>query len=591
MRKWLSMLLVLTLAVTLVPSALADTIWGAVTPEPTQEIVGKDHTIIRKTVTMYMGSMDAWDDVNLYFLDGAKDLPWMELSEFAAFYSNLRRSYNRNEGFTLTFSANGDIARLDRETAYYMEADFDKETIYFNDYDGFNHDAKDSTLLDLVGEPGFDAEGNVQLIERLNEISYDRYGDEIELDLASYDIDLIHEESGYYVPMQTLSDFLVSPTLGSYMLYNGENAFLGNRNTLGIYGYNLTPMGEYYYSAKSGARSDALAIYGYNELCLMLDNLYGLKDAHDIESFDQFFYQMGMDQDLQSNDALVADRALNEFISVHLDDLHSCFLGYSCLAGGRGMDGNIGSAGRKSDEDEAFFKSARKRYYPDGVPFYEEVGNTAYITFDSFDSDYYGEAYYSALAADEEIPADTLGNIMRAHQQIYRNDSPIENVVIDLSLNGGGAVDAAVFLVGWIDGTATFSVKSTFTGAQSTSVYRADINLDREFDDDDELDDKNIYCLISPYSFSCANLVPMAFKSSRRVRLLGSTSGGGSCIVLQGSTAWGSYFTLSSPHRMSFQKNGSFYDSDRGVEPDFPIDKISHYYDREALTEYINSLF
>ena len=36
---------------------------------------------------------------------------------------------------------------------------------------------------------------------------------------------------------------------------------------------------------------------------------------------------------------------------------------------------------------------------------------------------------------------------------------------------------------------------------------------------------------------------------------------------------------------------GSHYDVDRGVEPDYPISSYDRYYDREALVEYINSLY
>ena len=129
------------------------------------------------------------------------------------------------------------------------------------------------------------------------------------------------------------------------------------------------------------------------------------------------------------------------------------------------------------------------------------------------------------------------------------------------------------------------------TGATSTSTYRADINLDGEFDERDTVQDKNLFCLIGPYSFSCGNLVPNLFKSSRRVTLLGRESGGGSCSVLSMSTAYGTLFNISSPLRMSFLMNGSFYDTDTGIEPDCVIVQPENFYDREALTEYINQLF
>jgi hypothetical protein len=38
-------------------------------------------------------------------------------------------------------------------------------------------------------------------------------------------------------------------------------------------------------------------------------------------------------------------------------------------------------------------------------------------------------------------------------------------------------------------------------------------------------------------------------------------------------------------------KNGAYYDIDRGVEPDYVISSFEHYYDREALIEFIHSLY
>jgi len=97
--------------------------------------------------------------------------------------------------------------------------------------------------------------------------------------------------------------------------------------------------------------------------------------------------------------------------------------------------------------------------------------------------------------------------------------------------------------------------------------------------------------ITSPVSFSCGNLVPNVFKQSGVVTLLGRTSGGGSCIVQSIATAWGTSFNISSNRRMSFLKNGALYDIDRGAEPDYTLSKPEKYYDRERLTEYINSLY
>jgi hypothetical protein len=42
---------------------------------------------------------------------------------------------------------------------------------------------------------------------------------------------------------------------------------------------------------------------------------------------------------------------------------------------------------------------------------------------------------------------------------------------------------------------------------------------------------------------------------------------------------------------MSFLKNGALYDIDRGADPDYTISTPEKYYDREALTDYINTLY
>ncbi len=52
------------------------------------------------------------------------------------------------------------------------------------------------------------------------------------------------------------------------------------------------------------------------ELCLALDNLYGLKEIHDISSFDEVFTETGYKHDLLSTDPNVKDGALLDFINI-----------------------------------------------------------------------------------------------------------------------------------------------------------------------------------------------------------------------------------------------------------------------------------
>ena len=80
-------------------------------------------------------------------------------------------------------------------------------------------------------------------------------------------------------------------------------------------------------------------------------------------------------------------------------------------------------------------------------------------------------------------------------------------------------------------------------------------------------------------------------KSDGAVTLVGRTSGGGSCVVQSMATAWGTIYQMSGFKRLSYIKNGSFYDVDRGAQPDVVISTPEKYYDRAALTDFINSIY
>ena len=578
MKKILAWFLALVLLVGVLPSAFAE---------------GSTHTVEKREYVTYLASTEdtLTDPFPLYFLDGVNDLPYVEIDDLGELIYFMNTEVSEDPNYSLSSSYDGDTVIFERDSGYSVTFDFAKSTITFQDFNAFLHNSYDTTLIDMLSDPGVDENGNAQLFLRDKEKSFDRYGDSKVFDLGAYGIELVRDGDKYYIPLQTANDIFFYPAQRIGFLFNGEALFLAGDNQLFSYeDADYTELAELYYKVKPAPLSDAMAKYSYQELCMMLDNLYGLKDSHDIKSFGQTFWEIGFDESLSGNDAAEADRAIKQFIEYYLDDLHSTFLEFSAIGGMQEFTANTGMANLKIDESSKIYGDARTAVYGDDFPGYEEVGNTAYITFDHFTSNYYAPAFYEGKESGE-MPDDTIGLIIHAHEQITREGSPIENVVLDLSNNTGGDVDAAVFVLGWFLGDAPFSVKDTSTGAMSTSVYRADTNLDRKFDADDTVSDKNLYCLISPVSFSCGNLVPAALKSSQKVTLLGRTSGGGSCVVQPVSSAWGTVFQISGAQRMSFLKNGSFYDIDQGIEPDYFIDHIENFYNRAALTDYINSLF
>ena len=225
----------------------------------------------------------------------------------------------------------------------------------------------------------------------------------------------------------------------------------------------------------------------------------------------------------QLNSAAVY-RLISDFIS----DGHTKWHAFSYLAGPDEITARDATR-EKIFEHRERQKEARAKAFPEGIPGYQEIGNTAYITFDNF-YDTAGmspDDYYDAEKRAALTDSDIFALIIKAHEQINRENSPIENVVLDLSANTGGKDNVAVFVISWFLGEAAVSTLDTMTGAMCTTVYRADVNLDRKFDEKDTVADKNLICLISPCSFSNGNFVPCMFKESGKVTLLGRTSGGG----------------------------------------------------------------
>ena len=161
---------------------------------------------------------------------------------------------------------------------------------------------------------------------------------------------------------------------------------------------------------------------------------------------------------------------------------------------------------------------------------------------------------------------------------------------MDLSCNSGGYVDAGVYVIAWMLGYCDFHIANPNTNSFSTTTYTIDANFDGVFDKNDSIADKNLYCIISPLSFSCSNSVAAWLKESGKVTLIGNTTGGGACAVQFMSAADGSLFAFSTSYLETVFSNGSYYGIDRGIDPHIYLTKLENYFDRDALTEYINNL-
>ena len=557
-------------------------------------------------------------DLNVYFKEDPDGVPYIDLADWKDIMNTIHHDVSEIKDYMVGMEADGDTVTYTRENDYTAVFDFTEGTITFEDFDAFTHLAGNTGLLDNVSTNLKNENGGDVLLKRIKAGAYDRYGKEVVLNLKDYDIPVYRSEKEklYLLPLQTLGDFFIALNSEINPYFNDRGVFLVKQKMMFL-GDFVTPFGMTVYGTEeqreeskerrrkkygklgespNGPISEELAWFNYRELCLVLDHLYGLKKQHGINSFDEFFDEIGYRSKLAGTDPGKADGALMDFIHFYLDDQHSSFVKQSYLSVSHDSFENRGPSVLQNEKDEERYRNARAAADHE-IPCYEEVGNTAYVTFDLFNMVHTAGEYYNAESEitvpekPDEFDSGTIALINYAHKQITREDSPIENVVLDLSLNNGGAIDSGAVTAAWFLGEAQFDMMNSMTGALSVGTFQVDINLDSSYDEKDTLGDRNLFCLISPVTFSCANTLASIFRSSHKVNLLGKTSGGGSCMVLPLSTAIGTSIQISSPNNMASIKNGTYSIIDSGVEPDYTIAKPENFYNREALTDYINNLF
>ena len=558
------------------------------------------------------------EELEVAFLNGDTSVPYMSIDYYYDFINEFMQSFAGYTGYSVeTRHIDGDLYVLrDNESFLYFTPDGE---VLISDCDLFvaaggakyaNELDEIQPLMDETGTPLTDEEGNyyVKYLTRVDDgSSFARSGSALGADLNQYNLKLYVDGDNFYLPVAVLNN-LFNPGCPLSIVYNGEYLFLllsGTLNYVATDENGLT-QADYYYNYKTSERSDALTELTYNLLCCELDLNYGLKSAHNIpDDFSEYLATIGLEERMLQNDGAAFFDALLDLVYSYFADFHSGvnnigpYVDTSKVSGG-----TLGQPASTAYYDDASLKFAEARRQAgltsmtdDGVEYisepYSEVGDTAYITFDSFqyaDINFYDDTMIDYLP--DCIGTDTVALVIYANQMINREDSPIKNVVIDLSNNGGGSVFSALYLMSWVMGNAQYCVTNPISGSQCSVMYKADVDLDGVITEADALDlsKLNVYCLTSLVSFSCGNLVPASFKTSGKVTILGQTSGGGACAVQTSITADGVFFQYSSNDRFSTVKNGSFYSVDEGVVPNFYISKPEHFYDREWLNDFIANL-
>jgi len=578
------------------------------------------YNFVEQKTTLYFNDSITKTEYTVYFKNGQKDIPYIQLDTCNADLNNLQTTFFEDPLYKALLLRDSKTIILLRENSSYVCFDYENNAIISPSFIRFGSASYQTNEGDFLYHPGkfYDDNGNalkdpdtgvdlVNLFYRQAENNfggYARQGSLINIDLNLYNIKTIVSNGHIYLPSSIFFQTVLNDTT---IAYNGNELFLTERKLDDtIKDDNGKTLKDIYYSASLGTPSEELIKFNYYDLCFNLDLNYGLKSEHGInESFDSFFAHTGYKSKFLSGDVGKFENALREFFVNEINDGHSGAISLSpyCDKGfSPSKDYPTSSVSALLSIEKLLVQTAMSKHGIYDVannciakPF-EIVGDTAYITFSSFtyDSsfDYYDPTNQSKFS--EKLTTDTIALFSYARSELLKTDS-VKNIVLDLSLNGGGMIDAELFVMGTIV-PALICAEFTSNGGRSNNSYNVDFNFDKKIDGEDTFlnssgDYKfNYYCLTSAYSFSCANLLPAMLKLKRSAAIIGKTSGGGACAVHYTTCPLGSFLAFSSSIKLCTIKNGSYYSIDKGVEPDYKINSYDTFFDRNALNDFIINL-
>ncbi len=548
----------------------------------------------RTMTTTYLDNNDNEQTLSstVYFMNTTGDVPYVIFPEFynshyGLFWNSLNVSQSKVGNGTYGFSSGlGDL---------YINTDLD--TIYTTDGAAFRtvlavNTVNNTTYIADGYDPGY--------ISFTSATTCREARGPMSFDLSRYGIDIILYADTVYVPLQTFLDIFMNNN-GLSFAYNGKDLYevssfgsslVGNVSNTDSLEYRFYTTSPWY---KQSTRESHLAQFTYDEFCFSMDNFYGLKEFRGISSFNDYFVTNGYESDLKSTNSATYELAMARFVGAWMYEGHA---GFTRVSPYTQSNSNVNDTYQSYKRDNPRYSlttnynalsqlrtSAGKGV---GVSF---SGTTAIITFDKFMKKPIG----NQLSPDQynyEVwnNNDSEMFFRKAFAEIGTH-SGINNVVIDITLNGGGMLDAIPWLEGYLTDDPFTLIRTKLTGEISEVHYRVDLNKNgTKGEDADTYKNKyNFFLMTSNYSFSCGNAFPTFVKIGNMAKIIGETSGGGACAVSSMVTASGTVLRSSSIFQMGYYVGNEFVLNENGIEPDYTFSR-SNFYNDEAINTFVNSL-
>ncbi|MBQ9469099.1 MAG: hypothetical protein IJU52_08855 [Clostridia bacterium] len=538
--------------------------------------VHADEDFAKKEVTAYIFSLEETKTLECVFFDALPEVPWIDPADYLGviFTDTFTETDNGDGTFTVSCST-GD-----------MVLNVNDDTVFFDSFDDFQNSSTNQTGSTV----------DVSFIKNVED-GHQSEKKSLLLDLSEYHIDLVAVDGKVYLPLPTIVDIF-------FCTYNNAEYVDGNIYFVRFSTDNVQHDGYFDKSSvyEKTVRTSAMAAFTYNELCFAMDHFYGaplnaqIAKAVTEKGFDQALEDFSDEtktarQMLRSEDVVeyIAGLTVLSFpffdgghTAMYMDPFNDGVLNYleSPL-----ISTLIARFREAADSSDPYYL-AKSSYLAaisasDGRPQIQETRAKAYEAYETaIDRGDTAKLLYkgdTAVFVFDTFVSEVVPVFKEALD--WASAHGIKNFVVDLSVNGGGLVAVAGYMLAAMTNAADKNAQSaiwrinTTTGNVNENDFLADLNLDGEFDDLDKkvAYDFNFAILTSRFSFSSGNLLPVLAKD-RGIAILGQTSGGGACAIAQRYLADAHYFLLSSTSKFCIPGGK---DVDLGAEPDYDLTAVN----------------
>ena len=407
-------------------------------------------------------------------------------------------------------------------------------------------------------------------------------------DLGGYGFDVIRHSDKCLMPLVIANTLFCSQNYYN-IFFNGDEAF-------GCF-YEVDRGNEYYNEIRRSSFNgqecpNDLRLATIDSLEFILDNYYGLKKYKNIDFFRNYISDSNKEK-LISSDPEDNFLGMVDLIYYQLDELHTRMNIPSYYAP---LDVNThypyGNRRTNFWERWDIQENLRNQTFPDGVPPVRYSGDTAIITLDSFTTGSKAQLFDEQGNLKEDAWKYDSYYYMRHCMDDIKAHDGINDIILDLSLNGGGNIAAMERVLGFLsDDTLSVSIYDTLTNMAQISYFQIDTDGDGTYEND-SYSNYHWSVLTSVNTFSAANCFTSIAKQHGIAKIIGQTSGGGMCAVSSMVLADGTGFTMSSTTTLRYVKveDGQkvFYGIEDGIVPDMNLDY--QYYFNDGMLETIADL-